>query len=277
MNLPFNLTETINSRYSMRTFSSQEVNEETIKKLQDFWDGISNPFGADVRIQFIKKNTSSEGEKLGTYGIIKNAPLYIGVAVKKSEQALIGLGYQFEKLVLYATSLGLGTCWLGGTFNKSSFSKIMKTSQDEIFPIISPVGYGSGKKRLFEKIMRANLKADNRLSWDNLFFMNDSSTPLSIDAAGEYKNSLELLRKAPSAVNKQPWRVIFHGNSFHFFEKQTIKAGEETDIQKIDLGIGICHFHMGTEEKNLKGHFKNELPEIQIPKDWEYITSWIAE
>lgn len=51
------------------------------------------------------------------------------------------LGYVFEKIVLYITSLGLGTCWLGGSFNKADFEKAITLEEDEFIPVISPMGY----------------------------------------------------------------------------------------------------------------------------------------
>ena len=46
-----------------------------------------------------------------------------------------------ESLILYATSLGLGTCWIGGTFKKGQFAKAIDLKGDEILPIVLPIGY----------------------------------------------------------------------------------------------------------------------------------------
>ena len=274
-NLPFNLIDAVNNRYSMRTFKSEPVNAETRQKILNYAEQISNPFGPKIRIKFIEKRTSANGEKLGTYGIIKNANLFLGVSIKNVEGAQEALGYEFEQLVLYMTSLGLGTCWIGGTFDKGAFAEAMKPEADEIFTIICPVGYGTGRKRFFEKIMRANLKADSRLSWDKLFFINDFETPLQAADCPDYEEALELVRQAPSAVNKQPWRVVFDGKAFHFYEKHSMPAAENFDIQRVDMGIAFNHFELAAQEKGLAGHFEKLAPAIQAPENTEYITSWI--
>ncbi len=274
-NLPFNLIDAVNNRYSMRTFKSDTVNAETRQKILNYAEKITNPFGPEIRIKFIEKRTSANGEKLGTYGIIKNANLFLGVAIKKVEGAQEALGYEFEQLVLYMTSLGLGTCWIGGTFDKGAFAEAMKPEADEIFTIICPVGYGTGRKRFFEKIMRANLKADSRLSWDKLFFKNDFATSLQASDCPDYEEALELVRQAPSAVNKQPWRVVFDGKAFHFYEKHSMPAAENFDIQRVDMGIAFNHFELAAQEKGLAGHFEKLAPAIQAPENTEYITSWI--
>ena len=274
-NLPFNLIDAVNNRYSMRTFKSDPVNAETRQKILNYAEQISNPFGPKIRIKFIEKRTSANGEKLGTYGIIKNANLFLGVAVKNVDGAQEGLGYEFEQLVLYMTSLGLGTCWIGGTFDRGAFAEAMKPEADEIFTIICPIGYGTGRKRFFEKIMRANMKADSRLSWDQLFFKNDFATPLTANDCPDYEEALELVRQAPSAVNKQPWRVVFDGKAFHFYENHSMAAAENFDIQRVDMGIAFNHFELAAQERGLAGHFEKLVPAIKTPENTEYITSWV--
>ena len=37
---------------------------------------------------------------------------------------------------------------------------------------------------------------------------NSFAEPLTEEEAGDYQFPLEMLRLAPSAVNKQPWRVV---------------------------------------------------------------------
>lgn len=69
------------------------------------------------------KNDSDKDLKLGTYGVIKGANHFLIAACENDDLSLMALGYTFEKLVLYCTSLCLGTVWLGGTFNKGEFAK----------------------------------------------------------------------------------------------------------------------------------------------------------
>lgn len=52
------------------------------------------------------------------------------------------------------------------------------------------------------------------------------------------KTPLEMMRKAPSATNKQPWRAVVEDGCVHFFEQKTCGyAKDGVDIQKADLGI----------------------------------------
>lgn len=280
MNIGFSVSETVNKRYSVRTYDSRPVEEDIKEKLLEYANSLQNPLGPKIRFQFIEKETAPNGEKLGTYGIIKGAKLYLGATMPDEEFANEAMGYDYEQLVLYATSLGLGTCWLGGTFNRSAFADAMEIRENEIFPILSPVGYPATKKSVTEKVFRRFLKADARKPWSELFFDGDFSKPLTKEIAGEYEFPLEMLRLAPSATNSQPWRVVFSNNAFHFIEQRTHESreGSNVDMHRIDLGIGICHFHLATLEKGLAGHFERNMPQdLTLPPYATYITSWVID
>lgn len=272
----FSVKDAVTKRYSVRTYDTKSLESDVKEKILDFAEKLQNPLGPNIRVQFIEKETAANGEKLGTYGIIKNAKFYLGVTVPDEKYAMEALGYDFEKLVLYVTSLGLGTCWLGGTFNRSAFTAAMEIKKGELFPILSPIGYPAQKMSFTERIMRKSTKADARLPWKELFYKDDFQQEFLAEEAGEYKFPLEMLRLAPSAVNKQPWRVVADEKGFHFFEKHTL-GGEHgnVDMQRIDVGIGICHFHLAAMEANLNGYFERIVPNYEIPKGMTYIVSWM--
>ena len=146
MNQLFNrpIEEIIRERKSVRTYTEEPLTTDERKLLEDYFPCLSNPFSAKVRFKFIMPEDIPKGLKLGTYGMIAGEKIYIGSAVEKSEHDIEGLGYEFEKLVLYAASLGLGTCWLGGTFTKDSFAKMMEPASSEVFPAVTPVGRPEG-------------------------------------------------------------------------------------------------------------------------------------
>ncbi len=280
MSSSFSINNAIKERYSVRTYLKKPVSDEIKDKIMSYAEKLNNPFGVKINFKFIEKSTSANGEKLGTYGFIKGADLFIGATVPKVKCAQEALGYDFEKLILYITSLGLGTCWLGGTFNKSAFAEEMKVDENELFPIITPVGYPATRMRITEKVFRHSLKADNRLDWDELFFYKNSYTPLNKETAGEYTYALEMLRLSPSAKNKQPWKVVFDGKAFHFIQlyAHADNDGSGQEMHRIDMGIAICHFHLAAVESNLNGYFKKyESLDFDLPEGTAYITSWITE
>ncbi|WP_024346384.1 nitroreductase family protein [Lacrimispora indolis] len=278
MKMDFPVEGTVKVRSSIRTYENRGLSKDDKDKINTYMDHLSNPFSVDVTFRLLEKATSSDGEKLGTYGVIKGAGNFIGASVADRDLALEALGYSFEKLVLYAASLGLGTCWIGGTFNRSSFSAAMNLKEGDLFPCISPIGYPIGRKRTLESLMRWASKSDQRKEWSELFFKQDFSQPLTKAEAGEYAFPLEMVRLAPSAVNKQPWRIVQDKDTYHFYLARTLKSDNvKNDIQRVDIGIAVSHFHLAALEKGMEGTFqKLEKPEIQSQEQVQYIFSWIG-
>lgn len=278
MIIDFPVEQTVKARSSVRTYAENSLSETERNTLKSYFPSSANPFGIDVKFRLLEKDLSNSGAKLGTYGVIKGADSFIGASVKNGELALEALGYSFEKLILYATSLGLGTCWLGGTFNRSGFAKAMELTRGELFPAVSPVGHPLGKMRFVEALARRSAKSGQRKSWNELFFDGDLSVPLTKEKAGQFAFPLEMLRLAPSAVNRQPWRIIFDNGSFHFYEAGVMRnIKSELDIQRVDIGIAACHFHLASLEKGLSGEFKKlSKHEIGDNVNMKYVFSWVS-
>ena len=87
-----------------------------------------------------------------------------------------------------------------------------------------------------------------------------------------------MVRLAPSASNKQPWRIVKDGEKFHFYLYHA-KGFAKTvgfDMQKIDMGIAMCHFDLTLREEGIQGSFQKCKPSIENTEELnEYIISWI--
>lgn len=272
------IEEIIEKRKSVRTFLEKSLSNQDKKELQSYMETLENPFGVEVKFSFLE--TGENKKALGTYGVIKGTVDYIGTAVKEEPFALEALGYEMEKLILYAASKEIGTCWLGGTFKRGDFKKAMDIEEGNLFPAITPVGYPKDAKSLTDNLVRFIAKGNQRKPWEDLFFRDDFSHPLSREEAKEYKDVLEMVRIGPSASNKQPWRVVRLNGSFHFYEAKSVGYSDSFryDIQRIDLGIALCHFHLTAMEHNLNGKITVEtVPEIKAPENHEYCFSWCVD
>ena len=188
-----------------------------------------------------------------------------------------------ELLVLHATDLGLGTCLLGGSFTKSSFAAKIDLRPGELVPAVAAVGYIAGRPRAFDPLIRRFARSDQRLPWQRLFFRDAFDRPLSQDQAGAYAQPLEMLRLGPSASNKQPWRVIQDGDAWHFYLARTrgYGAGRLTkgfltaDMQRLDMGIAMCHFEQAARALGLEGRWLFDEPAITGPDQLtEYTATW---
>lgn len=280
MNIHFSIEEAVRKRYSVRNYLDRPVEEGRESELKAFVETLDNPFGEEVFFHYLDSKSLGDRRKIGTYGVIKGAKQYIGASIKAGKMALEALGYEMETVMLHLAQAGLGSCWLGGTFNRKGFAKAMDIADDLIVPAVSPYGYVAPKMHGTESLMRKVIRADHRKPWVHLFFTDDFSSPLTKQAAEEIAFPLEMLRLGPSASNKQPWRVLLKNGVWHFFEQRVpgYSAAFPYDIQRIDMGIAAAHFDHSVEETGIKGHFVlDREPELALPEHMEYAYSWVRE
>lgn len=273
------ILEIIKSRRSVRSYKEDKLDLGIKDKITTYAENILGPFESRVRFKFLDNSLESDYGKMGTYGIIKGAQDFIAVIVDDKENNLEQVGYTLEKLVLYATSLGLGTCWMGGTFKRSDFQKLVGLEANEIMPIVTPVGYPREQGSYIEHFMRYAARSNQRKEMRELFFQDDFKTPIEVEE-GIYLDALEAVRLAPSASNKQPWRILRKKDKYHFFLKSNVGYSEALgfDIQRIDMGIAMCHFEMMLNESGIKGQWvKEEFIEPSADNNMLYIISWFEE
>jgi len=274
------ITEVISSRTSVRSYKPVPLPVEIIEQLERYAQGLAGPFSCPVRFIFWDDKNMAEqtGGRIGTYGVIKGAQHYIAGLVEQGDKDLEQLGYAFEQLILYATSLGLGTCWLGGTFSKKDLGKIVKPRSSEILPVITPVGYKAEKESLLSKAMKLTSQSRKRKPWEELFFQQRIGNPLEEIEAGSFSAPLEMVRLAPSASNKQPWRIVKSGRFWHFYMDYAYVTNKALgfDIQRIDMGIALCHFELTARELDLPGAWvvHQERPSNPGADKLHYIASW---
>lgn len=262
------IKELIKTRHAARNYNETPISRDIIEKIKNYIDRVENPFNKKIRIKLIQKDDSNKNLKLGTYGVIKGANYFLVAACENDDLSLTALGYTLEKVILYCTSLELGTVWLGGTFNKGAFAKAMNLGENEILPIVSPVGYEGGKKSIIATLMGDH--SSKRKPYSEIFFNKNFATPLEPNINDEYFEPLEMLRLAPSAVNKQPWRVLKEDNNIHFY------LSSNKGLTNIDIGIALCHFHLTAIENNICGKFISlDSNKNKQDNSFTYIISWI--
>ena len=260
------ITEIIKSRYSVRSYKEDSLSEEIIDKIESYIHELDNPFNVKMRIRLVKKEKYDGVVRLGTYGVINGASYYLIGVCEDKNFALEALGYTFEKAILYCTSLGLGTVWLGGTFSKSSFEKTINLREDEILPVISTIGYEGNEKSFIGSFIKEHMNI--RKSFNELFFHKDFDKSLNREA-DKYSEALEMVRIAPSSMNSQPWRIVRDSNSFHIYNSGKRK------MNRIDIGIALCHLDLYFKEKGINGKFEFKNPNLKTK--YKYVVSWITK
>jgi len=276
------ITKIIQKRYSCRSYSADPVESSVLQRFQKIVSAPQKgPFGNSPRFVLISMDTVSRDEwkKLGTYGVIKNAHWYLAGMISPAPMATQDYGYCKEKLILKATELGLNTCWLGGTFAISAFGRAAGMRRNELLPTVTPIGYAARRRSLTERFMRGIAGSDGRRPWSDIFFKGGISIPLVPEETGAYREALENVRLAPSASNKQPWRIVYeqNRNTFLFYLSRAFgyRHMRDVSLQEIDIGIAMCHFELTVQELGLAGSWCQNDSAPQI-KSWEYMASWQA-
>ena len=282
------IAELINARYSCRTYRDEPIAADVQQELAQFLAVHTvGPLGSKARFALVAASPGDQKalKRLGTYGFIKGATGFLVGAVRRATRDLEDYGYLVEQAILFATGLGLGTCWLGGSFTKGSFADRMGgLEQDEIMPAVVSLGVigDDGTQRIREREA-----GSRRLPASSLFFAERFGEPLAGGAVGDYASVLEGVRMAPSASNKQPWRIVRRGRDWHFCLQRTKGYGKGSvlfavlrlaDLQRVDLGIAMCHFELAARELGLQGEWTLDEPDVgRLGPGVEYTATWRAQ
>lgn len=273
------IIDAIQNRSSRRSYQPEALTPNIIDRIEIILQNVAaGPFKTGSTFHLINKAAAANQKiKLGTYGFISGAQHFIVGKTIPGEEAFVDYGYRMEWIILQLTALGLGTCWLGGTFTRGEFARLVDLQENEVIPAITPVGYATEHRSVRDRLIRLGAGSKNRKPWEKLFFSEKFDHPLDRLQIGKYAQVLEMVRRAPSASNKQPWRVIKANNAFHFYLQRV--AGYDhmlpaIDLQRMDMGIALCHFELSARELQLNGRWQAADPRINQP-DTEYILSWV--
>lgn len=224
------LQEAINVRTSRRKYLVDELDQGHIKKLQKLISEYNQLGG--FRIELVLNNGDAFDGLMRSYGMFSGVRHYIGLIANDDDpHSNEKIGYYGELLVLHATTLGLGTCWVGGTFSKSKVP--FELTENERVACVITVGnveeMSTFKEKFFHNLTHRKVKPKEEM------FTSDEQVP------SWFLQGMEAVQKAPSALNKQP--VMFS------YKKSCVTASVKSItayLVAIDLGIAKLHFELGS-------------------------------
>lgn len=240
--------EAARERRSRRSFDGSKVSEEHLAALQESCERLRPSPGARAALA---RSVSEELFRgiVGSYGRITGASsalLFVGSA--DSPQASTSAGYTGEALILEATALGLGTCWVGGMFDGSLARKMAGATGDEKVFSVSPLGLPMHKVTTTERFVYGMKKPKSRKSVEHIApNLHDRDWPTWA------RPGAEAARIAPSAHNRQPWRFRADGGAI-----VVSFDGPETPIvsKRLDCGIAMLHFELAVRAAGASGSWK---------------------
>jgi len=184
---------------------------------------------------------------LGSYGKIKGAPAFIAFVGDMGHPFVQEkIGYFGEGILLEATALNLGTCWVGGMFRPEVVRSLIELHKNEKVLAVTPLGYARGNLSLQEKIMVGIARSHHRKPFSELSTgLDETRWPAWI------KTALEAARLAPSAVNRQPWRFNVQERSI------TVSVDDPKDTyhisKRLDCGIAMLHIEVSALHSGVPG------------------------
>lgn len=245
------LTQAIHRRRSVRSYSGAPLAPEHLDMLKGIARHAPRLTDTSVRFAFVEDRAAVDlilVGILGDCGKVKDAPALIVGIVGPGAHPAESLGFTMEYLVLEATRHNIGACWISDTFNRKSVVERVPLQAGEQALVVSPLGYpaGSGSRSLFGLPGSARKR---KLLQDIVFadrWLGDSRSLL--DTQVDLRRIAEAVRWAPSARNRQPWRLILMKD-----------AAVLVSISKnsgLDNGIAMAHWAIAAHEEGFRGQWE---------------------
>lgn len=211
-----NEKEAILARHAVRNYKPDKIETEKVSMLKEKILELNKEGG--LHLQFIEDAGNTYNRLLNRAMGLGSAPSVIACVGKDADDLEQRIGYYGEKLVLFAQTLGLNTCW-AGTFNKKNINAVVP--QGERLVISIAIGYGKdqGRDRKSKEATQVSEAVGNRPAW--------------------FDEGVKMALLAPTAINQQKFLIrLNEDESVTFVDK----GGP---FSKVDLGIVKCHFEIG--------------------------------
>ena len=221
----------IDIRTSRRAYKHQTMNSFKANQIKDLIRVVNAESGLHIR--FVEDGNPYLSGLKASYGLFSGSPSLIAMVGEANQPDLKRLtGYYGELILLECISIGLGTCWIGGSYDREQCSKSIKLKNSETLVCTIAAGETAAFKTLKESLI--SQIGRKKQSFEELLADTDETPPLWV------KLGIEAARTAPSAVNGKPIAYRFQNNEVSAFIAKRHYGSEE-----IDLGISMAHFQLG--------------------------------
>ena len=214
------LTEAVLQRRSVRRYLPTPIPPARQTQLRKTIEQINRRSG--LHIQLICDHPDPFASFVSTYGMLKGVRNYLIFAGPAADEHLEEkCGYYGEEIILTATAMGLGTCWVGGTFSKKKLADVLQPGEKPV--CVASIGYpeemrtGSRRSKTIQQL---------------------SSSPA--DAPAWFAAAMESVCRAPSAINRQGVHFTMDAD-----RSVTVRRSAKGPFSLMDLGIAKYHFEIG--------------------------------
>ncbi len=229
----------IEQRTSRRAYKKQRIEIKKVTQIKNLIAMFNEE--SELNIQFVENGDLFLSGFKASYGLISGTPSLIALVGDANDQDLKRkAGYFGEFIVLECVSLGLGTCWISGTYNREECMKSIQLKENETLVCVIAIGNVLQNKTVKELLISQFGKG--KQSFNELLAEKDCTPPLWV------ANGIEAARVSPSAVNGKPIAYRYKKEQLSIYI-----AKKNHDAEEIDLGISMAHFQLGALQGRKEG------------------------
>lgn len=220
---------TMENRISRRKFEKGPITDREKGKIISLINELNEASG--LTMTFLEDGSNAFHKLRKSYGLFTNVRSIILMKGKKElENLKEKIGYYGEDLVLAITDLGLGTCWVGGTFDKD---ELIVDESEELVCVVAAGKVDTPSLR--EKVVRSATHRKVKSMEERI--IKDQPLPQWV------QNGMKAVLLAPSAKNTQKATFKYENNIL------SAQIVDDYSMDLIDLGIAKKHFEIGAGGK----------------------------
>ena len=214
------LQDAILNRHSVRAYKDEPIEKNIAERLNEFIIECNKESG--LNIQLVLNEPKAFDCFMAHYGKFKCVKNYIAIVANDNKSLYEKIGYYGEKIVLFAQTLGLNTCWVALTYKK--IKGVISVKKGQKLHVVISLGYGQ---------TQGNVRKSK-----NIYDVCDKK-----EYPEWFINGVKSALLAPTAINQQKFYFNLNDN------KVTAKA-KPGPYSKLDLGIVKYHFEIGANTEN---------------------------
>lgn len=219
------LLQAVKERHSVRQYLDKPIETDKVAELKIFIDECNK--SGNLHFQLVLNEPKAFDSFMAHYGKFSGVKNYVALVGKKGGTTEETIGYYGAKLILFAQTLGLNTCWVALTYKKVKTA--FTTETDEKLYSLIALGYGKTQGVQHKSKSEAEVSSSNCAQIPEWF-----------------ENGVKTALLAPTAVNRQKFHFAL--NADNSVSAKT-KGGFYT---KMDLGIAKYFFELGAGDNFVK-------------------------
>ena len=220
------------TRVSERAYADRPVEHDKIEQLRACIEAVNT---AEPCLDFqLYGPLDSAGAAVGINARMFTGTFhwYAALVSDADDLALEKCGYYGQELVLLATHLGLGTCWVAGTFDREITDATIGDGQALV--AIIPIGYAQEKTPFAQRAIRTNIRRRSKKPEETV----EADVPYA-ELPSWIRSGAEAIIAGPSAVNQEPVVLTWQDGTL---PARYVVKDKPREITIVDFGIAKLDF-----------------------------------